>query len=68
MNRPNVVDRFTLDKLDIGFCTNCREFVVPEEGPDFPACPFCFLEVTDYGSVIDAVCDSELDPELHGSS
>ncbi len=68
MSYPKVVDRFTLDKCDVYFCASCREFVVPEEGEEFLECPFCTLEVTDYGSFIDAVCDRELDSELHGDS
>lgn len=66
MSYPKAADRFTLGELDIGFCTGCREFVCPDEGDE--VCPFCALEVTDYGSIIDAVCDSELAEELHGSS
>ena len=66
MSYPNVADRFTLDKSDVYFCASCREIVIPEEVEDFLGCPFCSLEVTDYGSFIDAVCDRELDAELHG--
>jgi rubrerythrin len=52
------VDRFTLDRLDVCFCTRCGEVVTPEL-PEV-VCPFCSSAVSEYDSVIDAVCDSGL--------
>jgi Zn finger protein HypA/HybF involved in hydrogenase expression len=60
------VDRFTLDRLDVCFCTRCREVVTPELPED--VCPFCSSAVSEYDSVIDAVCDSGLVSYLHRSS
>ncbi len=68
MEALKVVDRYTLDRLEAGFCTSCREVVVPEKlDDDTEVCPFCSFEVFDYGSVLDAVCDSELASHLHRS-
>ena len=54
------MDRFTLDRLDDDYCSRCREFVIPGEDDE---CPFCSSQVSDYGSLIDAVCNED----LHGS-
>ena len=67
MEALKVVDRYTLDRLEVGFCASCREMVAPEKLDDREVCPFCSFEVVDYGSVIDAVCDSELASHLHRS-
>lgn len=62
MSYQNVADRFSFD-FDTAFCVKCREYVVPElhdeDGKELeaPSCPFCFAEVTDYGSLVDAACD-----------
>ena len=58
------VDRFTLDRLDVCFCPRCGEVVTPEL-PE--VCPLCSSAVSEYDSVIDAVCDSGLVSYLHGS-
>lgn len=58
MEASIVVDRYTLDLLDGGVCYRCQEIVVPEEGTE--VCPFCSSEVSEYSSVIDAVCDPRL--------
>ena len=60
------VDRFTLDRLDVCFCHRCREVVIPELPEE--VCPFCSSAVSEYDSVIDAVCDSGLVSYLHRSS
>ena len=64
-----VVDRYTLDRLDVCFCPRCREMVIPElqEG-ELEVCPFCSSAVSEYDSVIDAVCDSSLVSCLHRST
>jgi rubrerythrin len=59
------VDRFSLDRLDVCFCPRCREVVEPED--DTEVCPLCSSEVSEYDSVIDAVCDSGLVSSLHRS-
>ena len=62
------VDRFTLDRIDVCFCPRCQEVVAPEvQEDDTEACPLCSSEVTEYDSVIDAVCDSGLVSSLHRS-
>jgi len=58
MDAPKVADRYTLDLLEGGVCFRCREIVLPEEGTE--VCPFCSSEVSEYSSVIDAVCDPRL--------
>ena len=60
------VDRFTLDRLDVCFCHRCGEVVIPELPEE--VCPFCSSAVSEYDSVIDAVCDSGLVSYLHRSS
>jgi hypothetical protein len=67
MKASKVVDRYTLDRLDAGFCSRCREMVIPELLDNAEVCPFCSSEVSEYGSVIDAVCDSALVSYLHRS-
>ncbi len=67
MEASKMVDRYTLDRLEVGFCTNCSEMVVPEILDDSEVCSFCSFDVIDYGSVIDAVCDSDLASHLHRS-
>ncbi len=64
-----VVDRYTLDRLDVCFCPRCREVVIPEllDG-ETEVCSFCFSAVSEYDSVIDAVCDSGLVSYLHRST
>jgi hypothetical protein len=63
------VDRFTLDRLDVCFCRRCGEVVIPEllDG-EIEVCPFCSSAVSEYDSVIDAVCDSGLVSYLHRST
>jgi hypothetical protein len=62
------VDRFTLDRLDVCFCQRCSEVVAPEvQEDDKEVCPFCSSAVSEYDSVIDAVCDSGLVSSLHRS-
>jgi hypothetical protein len=66
MEAPKVVDRYTLDRLDAGYCSGCREMVIPELLDNAEVCPFCSFAVSEYGSVIDAVCDTDLVSYLHG--
>jgi hypothetical protein len=66
-NYTHEVDRFTLDRLDVCFCPRCREVVAPEVQEDTEVCPFCSSVVSEYDSVIDAVCDSGLVSCLHRS-
>jgi hypothetical protein len=61
------VDRFTLDRLDVCFCPRCRDLISPEVQEDDTVCPFCSSEVSEYDSVIDAVCDGGLVSCLHRS-
>ncbi len=63
-NYTQEVDRFTLDRLDVYFCPRCREMVIPESLEE--TCPICSSAVSEYDSVIDAVCDSGLASYLHG--
>ena len=64
-----VVDRYTLDRLDVCFCPRCREVVIPEPlDGEAEVCPLCSSAVSEYDSVIDAVCDSGLVSYLHRSS
>ncbi len=62
---PQVVDRYTLDRLDVCFCPRCREVVIPDMPEN--VCPSCSSAVSEYDSIIDAVCDSGLVSYLHGS-
>jgi len=68
MDASKVVDRYTLDRLEVAFCSRCREIVVPESLDDAEVCPFCSFEVSEYGSIIDAVCDNGLVSYLHRGS
>jgi hypothetical protein len=65
-NYTQEVDRFSLDRLDVCFCSRCLEVVSPED--DTEVCPFCSSVVSEYDSVIDAVCDGGLVSCLHRSN